>query len=286
MNKKVQKILVYVAWSLTIVSMLTLLGFANNALDEKPCTQIEVNIDNIDEHDFIKNDDVFNMLKEKNKKLKGEAMGNIDVASLERMLNANSHIANAEVYKTIGGAIKINIKTKRPIARIINYKGESFYLDEDGYLMRWSNNYTANLPVFTGDIYESYDVCYKINYSKVDINDSLLIKNNLFGIYSLAKYLDSNEFWKAQIEQIYIGKEVELVPLAGSHIIVFGNFQNIEEKMNKLLVFYKHGLNKVGWNVYETINLKYKDQIVCTRASAAQGYKSQLSKNKVTAISH
>jgi cell division protein FtsQ len=273
MNKKIQKILVFTAWSITVVSILTLLGFANNALDEKPCNNIEVSIDNIDEHDFVKNDDVFAMLKEKNKKLKGEALGKIDVASLERMFNAHSHIANAEVYKTIGGAIKINITTKRPIARIINYKGESFYLDEDGYLMRWSSNYTANLPVFTGDIYESYDVCYKINYSRADINDSLLIKNNLFGIYCLAKYLDSNEFWKAQIEQIYVGKEVELVPLAGSHIIVFGNFQDIDEKMNKLLVFYQHGLNKVGWNIYETINIKYKNQIVCTRATTAAGNK-------------
>jgi cell division protein FtsQ len=280
MNKKIQKILVYASWSLAVVSLLTILGFANNTLDEKPCTAIEININNIDEHDFIKNDDVFSMLKEKNKKLKGEAMANIDVASLERMFNTNSHIANSEVYKTINGVVKINITTKRPIARIINYKGESFYLDEEGFLMRWSNNYTANLPVFTGNIYESYDVCYSINYSKVDINDSVLIKNNLFGIYSLAKYLDSNEFWKAQIEQIYVGEEIELVPLAGSHIVVLGNFQDIDEKMNKLLVFYKHGLSKVGWNIYETINLKYKNQIVCTKAKTAPGYNSQLSNTK------
>jgi cell division protein FtsQ len=280
MNKKIQKILVYAAWSLAVVSLLTILGFANNALDEKQCNNIEVNVNNIDEHDFVKNDDVFTMLKEKNKKLKGEAMGNIDVAALERMFNANSHIANAEVYKTIDGAVKINITTKRPIARIINYQGESFYLDEDGYLMRWSDKYTANLPVFTGNIYESYDVCYKINYNKTDINDSLLIKNNLFGIYRLAKYLDSSEFWKAQIEQIYIGNDVELVPLAGSHIIVLGNFQDIDEKMNKLLVFYQHGLNKVGWNIYETINLKYKNQIVCSKTKSAPGYKSQLSNIK------
>jgi len=280
MNKKIQKILVYAAWLLVVVSMFTILSFTNNALDNKPCNSIEVNINNIDEHDFIKNDDVFNMLKEKNKKIIGQSMGNIDVASLERMFNANSHIYNSEVYKTINGVVKINITTKRPIARIINVNGESFYLDEHGYLMRWSNNYTANLPVFTGNIYESYDVCYNINYSKTDINDSVLIKNNLFGIYRLAKYLDSSEFWKAQIEQIYVGKEVELVPLAGSHIIVLGNFQDIDEKMNKLLVFYQHGLNKVGWNKYETINLEYKNQIVCTKTKTAAGNNSELSKIK------
>jgi hypothetical protein len=134
--------------------------------------------------------------------------------------------------------------------------------------------------VFTGNIYESYDVCYSINYSKTDINDSVLIKNNLFGIYRLAKYLNSSEFWRAQIEQVYIGKEVELVPLAGSHIIVLGNFQDIDEKMNKLFVFYQQGLNKVGWNVYETINLNYKNQIVCSKTNVASSNKNQLSNIK------
>jgi cell division protein FtsQ len=277
-NKKIQKTLLYAAWIATITGVLTLLGFANNALDEKPCKAIEINIDHVDEHEFIRSENIQQMLKEKNKKLKGEALGNIDAASLERMFNSNAHIANSEVYKTIDGVLKINVTTKRPIARIINYKGESFYLNEDGFLMPWSAEYTASLPVFTGDIYESYDVCYKINYSRADINDSLLIKNNLFGMYRLAKYLDSNEFWKAQIEQVSVAKDVELVPLAGSHIIVLGNFLDIEEKMNKLHVFYQHGLSKVGWNVYETINLKYKNQIVCTKASNDITQKNQASK--------
>jgi cell division protein FtsQ len=108
----------------------------------------------------------------------------------------------------------------------------------------------------------------------------VLIKNNLFGIYRLAKYLNSSEFWRAQIEQVYIGKEVELVPLAGSHIIVLGNFQDIDEKMNKLFVFYQQGLNKVGWNVYETINLNYKNQIVCSKTNVASSNKNQLSNIK------
>jgi cell division protein FtsQ len=276
-NKKIHQILVYSAWTVSIIGILTLLGFANYTLDEKPCKAIEVNIDHVDEHEFIRQENIYAMLKEKNKKLKGEALGKIDAASLERMFNSNSHIANAEVFKTIDGVLKINVTTKRPIARIINYKGESFYLDEDGFLMPWSSDYTASLPVFTGNIFESYDVCYKINYSRSDINDSLLIKNNLFGMYRLAKYLDSNEFWKAQIEQVYIGKEVELVPLVGNHVIVLGNFQDIEEKMNKLHIFYTHGLSKVGWNVYETINLKYKNQIVCTKSKQLLAQKNQRS---------
>ena len=39
-----------------------------------------------------------------------------------------------------------------------------------------------------------------------------------------------------------------------------------EEKFEKLKMFYTEGLNKTdGWNKYSTINIKYKNQVVCTK---------------------
>ena len=32
-----------------------------------------------------------------------------------------------------------------------------------------------------------------------------------------------------------------------------------------VMIFYQNGLNKVGWNIYSTINLEYKNQVVCTK---------------------
>ncbi len=269
-QQKFKRIWVLVIWVLAIAGTLLLWGFANKAMDKQPCTDIKININHTSEHEFIQYDDVLNMLNEKNKKITGKPMETISTAPLEQMFNTNPYIKNTEVFKTINGTLSINIDTKRPIARIINVLGESFYIDENGFLMPWSSNYTARLPVFTGQIFERYDVCYGIDYSRTDINDSLLIKNNMYGIYRLAKYLNTSEFWKAQVEQVYVAKNVELVPLAGNHIVVLGDFQDIDEKMNKLFVFYKQGLNYVGWNKYETINLKYKNQIVCTKATTIQ----------------
>ena len=47
--------------------------------------------------------------------------------------------------------------------------------------------------------------------------------------------------------------------------IVIGEVYNLESKFNKLMLFYEEGLSKTGWNEYKTINLKYKDQVVCTK---------------------
>ena len=67
---------------------------------------------------------------------------------------------------------------------------------------------------------------------------------------------------EAQIEQIAVNKllEFELVPKVGNHKIVFGGIENLEGKFEKLMIFYKKGLSKTGWNEYSEINLKYKNQ--------------------------
>ncbi|MCF8296880.1 MAG: hypothetical protein K9J13_04975, partial [Saprospiraceae bacterium] len=94
------------------------------------------------------------------------------------------------------------------------------------------------------------------------------IKNNstINKIFILAKAITKDEFFKAQIEQIYINKnEIELIPKVGDHVIIFGSISDMDEKLDKLKLFYIKGLKKTGWNNYKTINLKYRNQIVCTK---------------------
>ena len=59
--------------------------------------------------------------------------------------------------------------------------------------------------------------------------------------------------------------EIEMIPRIGNHTVVIGNDMFLEEKFNKLSVFYREGLNKKGWDKYSIINLKFKDQVVCTK---------------------
>jgi len=92
-----------------------------------------------------------------------------------------------------------------------------------------------------------------------------LKKNKLFGLYCLAKYIDSNEFWKAQIQQITVGADIELIPSIGKHKIIFGDTQDIDKKFKKLYIFYTRGLSKVGWNTYSEINLKFENNVVCKK---------------------
>ena len=59
--------------------------------------------------------------------------------------------------------------------------------------------------------------------------------------------------------------EFELIPRVGSQVIELGDADNLEEKFENLKLLYLEGFNKIGWNKYERISLKYKNQVVCTK---------------------
>jgi cell division protein FtsQ len=79
------------------------------------------------------------------------------------------------------------------------------------------------------------------------------------------QYIDQNEFWKAQIAQIDINSagELQLFPQVGSEVIDFGKAVDYDKKLRKLMAFYKEIVPVKGWNKYQKVTLKYKDQIIC-----------------------
>ena len=75
------------------------------------------------------------------------------------------------------------------------------------------------------------------------------------------------QYLKALIEQIYVEKngEFQLIPKFNDQVIIFGTTENIKDKFARLLIFYKQGLSITGWNRYNMINIKYKNQVVCSK---------------------
>lgn len=251
-----------------LVGVSLLLAFANSTFNAGLCNDVQINITGNETDPFIDAADIRTLMQEQGKPIVGNYLSSISSHQLERTFDNHSHILKSEVIKNYNGTLEVNVLTRRPIARIINFKGESFYLDSEGKLMEWSEKHTARVPVFTGLIYESYARCKGIDYSKIDINDSLLKSPGMYGLYRLAKYIDRNEFWRAQVEQVNVSEELELIPTVGGHLILLGDYSGLEEKFNKLMILYKEGLSKVGWNIYSEIDLRYHNQVVCKRSAS------------------
>ena len=257
------KVLQILVWVVALTAIIVALGFVNVSREQMVFTKPIITIDYETENRFINENDVLSQILsiENSEDL---YLNQFNVNHLEEKLTNNNSINDVQVYKTIDGQLVINVKQRRPIVRIFS-KNESYYIDEDGNLMPLSSKYTARLPVVSGNLNEPLGKRYQFNYN--NLNDTLTAKTLLDDIYKIASYIDKSEFWKAQIEQIDVNKvyEFELVPKVGNHKIVLGGVDNLESKFEKLMIFYKKGLSKTGWNEYSVINLKYKNQVVCTK---------------------
>lgn len=86
-------------------------------------------------------------------------------------------------------------------------------------------------------------------------------------LLKLTELINQNIFLKAQISEIYVNSkgEYDLIPQLGNHLIRFGTMNDARAKLNNLDIFYRKALICEGWDKYETINLKYKNQVVCKR---------------------
>jgi cell division protein FtsQ len=87
-------------------------------------------------------------------------------------------------------------------------------------------------------------------------------------IAALVTRIDKDSFWRAQISQVIVTNDrtFELVPVLGSQRIIVGDTSRLDEKFDNLLSFYKKVLNRIGWEKYQTLDLRYAGQVVALPA--------------------
>jgi len=177
----------------------------------------------------------------------------INVSEIEKEALQNPWVENPQVYIDNNNVLHIFVSQRRPVARVFFDNGQSFYLDPSLKLLPLSNMFTyyttivTNVPVYN--------------------NDSL--DNDMRGrILKLVKFIDCDTFWNAQIAQVIVTAkgDFELIPVLGTQIIVFGDTTRMVEKFENLFAFYKKVFNRIGWDKYTLLDLRYKNQVVATPA--------------------
>ena len=250
---------------LLTAGLVVILGFVGHVQRIKVCRDIKINIDNTNGNYFVENEDIYAMVYHKMDTILGRPISTIDASRLERKINNHPSVSNTEVYKTIDGVLTIKVTQRTPIVRIIAFNNDSYYLDSTGQVMPPSDNYTSRVFVANGHIYDPFKKVIDFNARKV--TDSIKSRTLIDDIFTMAEFIRKDKLWNAQIEQLYVNKdlEIELIPRVGNHRIVVGDANNIESKLNKLKIFYSKGLSKTGWNEYSVINLKFANQVVCKK---------------------
>ena len=243
--KKILTIVATLLFAAYLLFSLFVSRSGNEKGESELCNGIVVEVRNKSGYDLIHNSAINDILDAKGLNPSGMMMGEVDIEAMENALKTNPLIHTADCYKTNDNEIFVNLVTKVPILRVINNKGENFYVDSNSDIID-AVLQPMDIPLATGYI------------------DRLYASEKL---YELALLLQESEFWNAQIAQINVTEEnqVELVPRVGSHILLLGDASNFEQKLDRLMNFYIDGLGVVGWNKYSSISVAFSNQVVCKK---------------------
>jgi cell division protein FtsQ len=221
-------------------------SFANKSHDQVKCVDVKVRLFPDDENFFLNEKDVMEDIeKTHGSQVFNQEFQDLNMYKFEEELNKNQFIENSEVYNDLVGNLYVDVYHRKPVLRIIDRFGNSYYIDKKGNVMPLSKKYTSKILVATGYISDS---------------DSILKKD----LYNLAYKIKSDKFLHALIGQVDVNKKRELVmiPKIGDYIIEFGTFEDVDIKFKKLKLAYKKVLPAKGWNKYDRIVLKYNGQII------------------------
>lgn len=224
---------------LAVVSIF--FAFSSSQNNAKPISEVEVSFIG-DNNLFISKTKVDKLLIQNNDYIKCVSKDILDLKALENKLSSHDMIENSEVYISINGILKIDIKQRNPYARVIS--DSSFYIDNNGTKMPLSDNYSARVLLVHG------------------LND----ESNIDYVFKLIKTIRDDEFLNLNVTDILINKsDISLRVRNCNFEVLVGDLNNLETKIKNFKAFYQKAYRDKILNNYKKVNLQFNNQIVCTK---------------------
>lgn len=213
--------------------------------NQSVCETFNVEIDDFNEVQFVCSQELLNLVKAADLNPIGKRFTEIDLDAVEHVVAKHPMVHDAVCYRTMQGGICVHVSQRRPLFRVMTTT-ENYYVDKSREPFPTSIQSTVYVPVVSGAVTRNW-VC-----------DTL---------FDLVQYLHNDRFWCNQIEQIDVAtdRSITLVPRVGSQLILLGKLNGYESKLRKLYTFYRKAMPHIGWNRYSAIDLRYKDQVICSQ---------------------
>ncbi len=251
---KGKDILSLLAPTLPAAVFISAIGFVENKQLDKTCQEIVIDIDSQYDNYFVGREEImFQITQGGSRNLLGSWWREINLKDIEKELLTHKFIRKADVYKDLEGRLLVDVYQQTPIARITPVDGPHVYVSAEGEILPVSEHFTSRVTMVGGEM------------------AGQLVQTHLpdspYGakVFDLLKFINKDPFWKAQIAGLEIDRSGDILvhPQVTKQVVLFGQAEDIEEKFEKLKIFYGQILPHKGWNHYTTVNLKYHSQIVC-----------------------
>lgn len=232
----------YIVGVLLVSLVVFLYGFSNLKNSAQKVSDISIEFEQGDNL-FMDHQMVNKLLIQNGGTVKNLRKSVIDLHKLEAKIQSHPMVESASVYLTVDGFLKTKIRQRTPVARVVD-DNRSYYIDRQAKTMPLSDNFSARVLLVSGRVKE---------------------ENNA-DIQELASAILDNEFLKGQIIGIEKKPKNEYVldTRVGDQKIILGKIENLDHKFKNLSAFYLKTMADSTIYKYDSINLKYNKQVVCT----------------------
>lgn len=257
----VKKILSIVLWVITGAALVTLFVFGRKWYLDTPLQGVVLQLDRHDTRGFVEKDTIIAYAEAICGIEHQASIGNIDMMKIKRLLSENPWIESSSAFISLNDTLFIKAKEHSPVLRVYNNEGHSIYVTEDGNIIPSSPVFTPRLIIANGDFQ------FPVSKDNANLNDTLYAQSGLSEALAIALALRNDRFLNSNVGQIYKNKnnEYELMVNNLSARVIIGDTIAVSTKLSRLGTLLEKYSGTDALKDYKTLDLRYKNQIVCTK---------------------
>lgn len=252
----VKKILCILLWVVTAGALIALFVFAREDYLHKPLKSIQ--LQSSTDTGFVRktvlHDEIERICGKKN-------IGTVDMLAIQKVMGDNSWVESSASYIDLDGTLNVSYKEYEPWFRVYGKNGHSVYVTREGVVVPICRIYTPYVLVASGNFeLRSDSVTYRLN-------DTLDSDINLLNALHWCDAIEENDFVSQCVGQLYCNKQnqFELTMKGFDGKVIVGDTCDAADKLWRLEYFMKQRVGSTEIKTLKSINLNFKNQIVCTK---------------------
>lgn len=257
----VKKILKITLWVITGAALIVLFVFGRKQYLDTPLKGISFQLERSHRNGFVKKDSVISHAEAICNMESHAAISSINMMKIQKLLDGNPWIERSSAYIGLNDTLVIKAKEFEPMLRVFNHDKSSVYVTRDGVIFPSCPHYSPRVIIASGNF----------NFPKPGKNsrvtDSIYAIDGLNETLQIALAIGNDPFLSGNVGQIYKNEhnEYELVVNNLSARVILSNTDALNDKLARLAILLEKFSGTEELKAYKTLNLKYKNQIVCTK---------------------
>lgn len=215
---------------------------------------------NVDEG-FLKYDETHQLIVDVCDTVNNINVISIPLDSVEEVLRQNPWVTDVKTDIDLNSVLNVEVVECEPVMRLYNKERNSIYLDSLGNIFPDDNEYKPRLLIGSGHADFPTD---KLG----NVNDEIYAATDLPSMFKIVSSVLENDYSRCCVKQVFLDKNKNFKFSMNNTdiIVIFGDDNNIDEKLFKLEHFFMKMQGNPELDNYKEININFNNQVVCTKS--------------------